>query len=348
MDRRESIKWIVATMLGVSGCREKQEAWEEELYKKTKIAFVSTRDTLAEHIHVMNADGTELKNLTKRYDLRTSNVLAYANVHPSWSPDGKKIAFAAFGLAYTLDGVVHLNRKPNVTYTHKSNSEICVMDADGSGLELLTNGYHGNIRPAWSPDGKKIAFSSNRDGFGDIYVMDVDEGNVKRLTFSKGLASNNEASWSPDGKRIAFSSEIPYSRKSYRYSGVKDWHFKHEICVMNADGSDVKRLTDGYVWNSHPAWSPDGKKIAFQSGGPLYWDIYVMDPDGSGKKKLTRRDSKEPSWSPDGRKIIFSSNREGHTTLYMMRADGSKERRLLKYSVNEDPSWSPFLVSGKK
>ena len=114
--------------------------------------------------------------------------------------------------------------------------------------------------PTWSPDGRRIAFGSDRDGNREIYVMNADGSGVTRLTDNDAIDSG--PAWSPDGRRIAFSS-------------TRDGRF--EVYVMNADGSGVTRLTDNDAFDWHPAWSPDGRHIAFQSNRDGNWEIYVMN-----------------------------------------------------------------------
>jgi Tol biopolymer transport system component len=139
------------------------------------------------------------------------------------------------------------------------------MNADGSNVVQLTS--DDDWAPAWSPDGKKIAFCSDRDGVPGIYVMNADGSNVVRLTSDDDWAP----AWSPDGKKIAFSS---------------GWDSDHPgIYVMNADGTNVVQLTSED--DREPAWSPDGKKIAFSSDRDGNDEIYVMDEDGTNVVRLT-------------------------------------------------------------
>ena len=139
------------------------------------------------------------------------------------------------------------------------------MNADGSGVTRLTDNDADDWSPAWSPDGRRIAFDSNRDGDFEIYVMNADGSGVTRLTDND--ADDWSPAWSPDGRRIAFDSD-------------RDGDF--EIYVMNADGSGVTRLTDNDADDWSPAWSPDGRRIAFDSNRDGDFEIYVMNADGSG------------------------------------------------------------------
>ena len=119
--------------------------------------------------------------------------------------------------------------------------------------------------PAWSPDGRRIAFESERDGNDEIYVMNADGSGVARLTVNDAI--DGSPAWSPDGQRIAFDS-------------LRDDNF--EVYLMNADGSGVTRLTNNDARDWHPVWSPDGRRIAFESNRDGNAEIYLMNPDGSG------------------------------------------------------------------
>ena len=230
---------------------------------------------------------------------------------PSWSPDGRQIAFSS---------------------SRDDNVDIYVMAADGSDVRQLTDDSRRDESPVWSPDGQRITFSSsNRDGRdADIYVMAADGSDVRQLTDDS--RRDESPVWSPDGQRITFS------------SSNRDGDF--DIYVMAADGSNPHPLTNHSAVDRSPVWSPDDRHIAFSSdrdGGDS--DIYVMAADGSDVRRLTNHSARDgsPVWSPDGQHVAFSSDRDGgDSDIYVMAADGSDVRRLTNHSAwDGSPVWSP-------
>ena len=211
------------------------------------------------------------------------------------------------------------------------NSEVYVMNADGSDVTRLTNNSVDDLNPAWSPDGTRIAFASQRDGNSEVYVMNADGSGVTRLTDNSSY--DDHPAWSPDGSGIAFHSN-------------RDGNW--EVYLMNADGSGITRLTDNPASDNNPAWSPDGSRIAFHSIRDGDYEIYVMNADGSGVTQLTSDSAWDfhPSWSPDGQRIAFYSERDGRILdgnyeIYVMNADGSSVTRLTNNSAHDtSPTWS--------
>ncbi|MBI4846911.1 MAG: PD40 domain-containing protein [Candidatus Omnitrophica bacterium] len=221
------------------------------------------------------------------------------------------------------------------------NSEIYVMNSDGSGVKRLTDDEESDLSPQWSPDGGKIVFVSGRDGNPEIYAMDADGSNVKRLTVYPG--EDNTPSWSPDGSKIVF---------------ISDRDGNSEIYVMDADGSNIKRITKEKDYDGEPSWSADGQKIAFVSTRKFFrcCGLYTMNPQGAKLKLITQtpHDSGTfllgPDWSQDGTRIVFNSDKNRQTEndddIYAINSDGSNELRLTySPSFDANPSWSS---DGKK
>ncbi|MGZ4784154.1 MAG: hypothetical protein ACXV5S_00655 [Acidimicrobiales bacterium] len=216
------------------------------------------------------------------------------------------------------------------------NFEIYTVEPDGSGLLRLTNNQADDEMPAWSPDGTRIAFMSDRDASSDtynqdIYTMNADGSRVVQITESPGL--DYEPAWSPDGTKIAFDSP-------------RLGEGNEEVFIMNADGSGQTRLTNAPGVDRNPNWSPDGSKLVFECNGA--GSICVMNPDGSALTQLpqgTIYENYNPAWSPDGTKIVFVSGREGPPQLFTMNADGSDQVRLTE-SVSSDllPDWQPIAA----
>ena len=220
------------------------------------------------------------------------------------------------------------------------------MNADGQDIRRLTDSDIGSFVssfPSWSPNGQRIAFHAYRDKNHDIYVMNADGSEQKRLTNNRPY--NDHPFWSPDGKKIAFIAV----RDGNAAQLTPDQ--RREIYVMNADGSEQNNLTNNPGFDANFSWSPDGKKIAFVSLRDGNLEIYVMNADGSEQKRLTKDPVEDaiPSWSPDGKKIVFRSYRDRNYEIYVMNADGSEQKNLTNNpGYDAAPSWSPFLPSEHK
>ena len=211
--------------------------------------------------------------------------------------------------------------------TSAAEYEVYLLSADGTTITNLSNDPSASYWPAWSPDGQKIAFDSNREfssnrSWDHIFVMNADGSGQTQLT--SGEFHDGWPAWSPDGGKIAFA-----SNRSGRL----------EIHVMNPDGSGVTQLTN--IFARAPSWSPDGTRIAF-IGGTTTSEIFVMNADGSEVTQLTTSGGRNPAWSPDGAKIAFASGRDGTSHIYVMNPDGSGVTQLTFGSQPDNyPAWSP-------
>jgi Tol biopolymer transport system component len=284
---------------------ESEPAWSPD---GEKIAFVSTHNGKKE-VFMVNADGSGQMQLT------FSNWSCHT---PVFSPDGTKIAFTADSTY--LDEVLH--------------RDIYVMNSDGTESRNLTpNSGPTDGWPSWSPDGTRMACTSNRDGNYEIYVMNFDGSNQRNLT--ENDAGDFDPLWSPDGTQIAFRSnrDGPY-----------------DIFLMNPQGEDPRNITSNWYSEWGFAWSPDGEKIAFHtqtSWEPVFpysdYHVFIANPDGTNQKMLTDSHGFDmcPCFSPDGAMIVFESSRDGNSEIYLMNTDGSEQRNL-SYNSGDDhsPVWS--------
>jgi Tol biopolymer transport system component len=249
---------------GVPGSHS-QPSWSAE---GTRIAFVSDRDDFDSEVYVMTATGRRQTRLTTNPGLDTE---------PSWFPSDDRIAF---------------RRGSGQFPAEQADIYTLALDADaepaGDPVQLTTSEAN-DIMPAVSPDGKRIAFASNRDGDYEIYVMKAKPEGPKnkpvKLTNNTDVVDWNP-DWSPNGKRIVFESN-------------RDGD--DEIFVMNADGSKEKNLTRNEVIDVDPTWSPDGKRIAFERNlGGVSRDIFRMRADGTKQFNLTDSSAIDanPAWQP--------------------------------------------------
>ncbi len=237
----------------------------------------------------------------------------------------KAIRFLTAALVFSLliqaqiatDSYASRRTKIAFTSSRDGNKDIYVMGGDGSNQRRVTVNPARDEDPAWSPDGAKIAFVSNRNkGRNEIWVIDADGKNPIRLT--DGFGDSNP-DWSPDGTKIV-------------YDAVG-------ITVIDADGKDKRLLKNAK--GLHPTWSPDGERIAFIAGKNPGDDaqIYVMDVDGRNRTQLTHDPvhKRLPSWSHDGKRIAYV----GDHVIWVVDSDGENPRQLTWHKTEEHPTWSP-------
>ena len=207
------------------------------------------------------------------------------------------------------------------------NKEIVVVDFDGYNPRRITRNGSINLQPAWSPDASRIAFTSYQSGNPDLYVANLGSGQITRVSARSGI--NTGGAFSPAGNLLALS-----------LSPGGD----PEIFTIDAsNGRQISQLTRSPGIDASPTFSPDGSQIAFvseRSGGA---QIYAMNIDGTGVRRVTFEGSHntDPAWSPDGKNIAYVG-RGGVFDVYTVTADGRKVTRITQSAGdNEDPSWSP-------
>jgi len=322
-------------------------------------------------VHRMKADGSHLENL---------NLSAQMDSSPQLSADGKQLIWGLNrhgdadvfsydpiqGQEVNLTPNSDFNRHPDVNLINgdllvsskrDGNGEIYRLRVGQSPLKL-THNPNDDSGARYSPDGQTIAFSSNRDGVYNVYIMDKNGQGIKRLTdFESGIQVN---SWSSDGQFIYAEAGSWGSLNTYKidvktgeaeqlftdkeqenFSVVSSPNMKYtaytagdkgryNIMLKNNSTGDISQLTEEGRWNFSPAFSPNGKKIAYASNQDGDLEIYTMKIDGSEKQQLTDnyRDDEYPRWSADGNTVYFDSNRTGNFQTFSVKADGSERKQL--------------------
>jgi TolB protein len=240
-----------------------------------KIVF-SSSDQNGAGLFVLDSEGGKVKRLTYGTDGGAA-----------WSPNGKTIAFTRYN---SRNGGQVLAIHADGTSKAKPAVEGIISPAAEDAVTELTDGSNYDADLAWSPDGTKIVFASDRSGTFRLYVMDPDGHNVRELTQVNNPGGNAYPAWSPDGKRIAYTNSAPDGSR--------------QIFVIDADGKNTKQLTVNGNFNCYAAWSPDGKKIAYMSFDAVKskGSLALMNPDGSEQKIICRDQgvghNGRPAWKP--------------------------------------------------
>lgn len=274
----------------------------EKGYFDTRVVFVDesgAKNARKKRLAIMDQDGANVRYLTNGNDL----VLT-----PRFSPNRQEITYMSF---------------------EGGQPRVYLLQLETGQRELLGNFPGMTFSPRFSPDGRRVVLSLNReDGNSNLYAVDLGSRATQRLTTTDAI--DTSPSYSPDGGRIVFTS---------------DRGGRTQIYVMGADGSGQSRISSGSGSYSTPVWSPRGDFIAFtkQSGGQF--SIGVMKPDGSGERILTTGFHNEgPTWAPNGRVLMFfREGRGGGPSLYSVDLTGRNEQRIPTPNFGSDPAWSPLL-----
>ncbi len=319
--RLRSVMPLLFAMALVVACGEDSGPPVAALVDVSRIAFVSDRDGYR-RIYLMDPDGSNQHALT--------DPLYGDDSKPVWSPDGTRIAFIS---------------------DRSGNEDIHVIDADGGNRRNLTNSR--DLREssaAWSPDGTSIAFATQTvaEGYGMLYAMDADGGNVRALADSFSYA--RRLGWSPDGASLV-----------YDLRGVPEGVPPPPVLGLSDAAGENERII-GSREDSHdlPEWSPDGLWIATNVADTGRPDIMIMDAEGGSRRTITRNPwvrHQWPTWSPDGKRIAFAAGVEAPVNIHARRFEQQSDIHVVdlddlsvrKLTNSRDfdgmPAWSPRLVT---
>ena len=267
-------------------------------------------------------------------------------------------AAVAFLVLFAFRGESERARGDRIAYSCKEPKNpwyaICVVRTDGSGTERVLR-HVAATNPKWSPDGRRIAFTRREDVGGeytkfsedDVFVMDADGTDLRQLTPDRAGIHAGQPAWSPDGRSLVFvrGASVPSALVVRPGS----------LFVMNADGSDMRRLTRNWL-DAGPAWSPDGREIVFNRSRSFTSPsrgIWTMSAVGGRPRELTHTASfldGAPAWSPDGTRIAFvrltrESQNDGNAAIYVMSRDGRHLRLVVRQRLfsffSYGLAWSP-------
>lgn len=282
-DSQRSLRGVARTKLAFSSDRNREPVAGTVERREVKEVFVS------------DYDGANQRRVTINRNL---------NITPSWSPDGRSIAYTSY---------------------RSGQPDVLISNIFAGTMEAPTNGVGQNFLPVFSPDGSRIAFMSTRDGNPEIYVMNRDGSNVVRLTNTRAI--DVTPTWSPNGTQLAFTSDRTGSP---------------QIWVVGVDGGGLRRISfEAYA--DRPTWSPPPyNEIAFAARtGPGY-DIKILNIGSGETRQITFGEgtNESPAWSPNGRHMAFTSTRAGRTQIFTGDRDGRNIRQLTRDGNNWTPHWS--------
>jgi Tol biopolymer transport system component len=267
------------------------------------IAFSSSRGGIPQ-VWTMQADGSNPQQVTQLKD---------GACQPDWSPDGARIVF-----------ISPCNGKKD----EYPGASLFIINANGSGLIPLVTLPGGDFDPAWSPDGERIAFASLRDGRFHIFIYNLADNRVTRV--SRPATYERRPAWSPDGERLAYETNR---------SGTP------QVWVVEADGTNAQPFANSSGGRSTmPAWSPDGSLLVYTQGGnPTFLVSRVWGESQAVEQHVSEVHPVENArFSPDGRWVVFNSSQDGDEEIYIMLLSGGNLTRLTKdHGLDFHPAWQP-------
>ena len=270
---------------------------------QTQIAYTARKGDRTE-VYVMDYDGSNMRTVTANGGL---------NKFPDWSPDNNQLAFVT-----NLPGA--------------SVWQLWLQDLAGGRAVLdAPSGFVSS--PSLAPDGLRIAYSSRLPSSvsADIFLSALDGTSQRNLT-NRVSSIDTSPTWSPNGQQIAF---------------ISDRSGSPQLWMMDADGTNLRRLVAEGGHCDSPSWSPDGRFILYSWQAPRQWqhDIYLVEVATGRLFQLTSAggSNESPDWSPDGRHIVFQSNRRGSSQVFVMNVDGKNLKQLTSYGTNGSPAWSAYF-----
>lgn len=247
-------------------------------------------------INIVNVEGDNVRE--------TGDFTGYL---ATWSPNGDQIIFMALGNSGAID--------------------LFMVDANGDNRHQVTNTRIGEGIPSWAPDGLTIATTRKSEGFEQIFLLSLENGEVlQQLTYENDI-NHFVPTWSPDGSQIVF----------VKGGGAQE---SYEIYIMDTTGENMRQLTDNNVSDYFPTWSPDGTQIAYISMQRRTAQIFIMDIDGLNVQQVTdvSDGAAKPVWSPDGKLIAFHSLHAGVPSIYIVNIETGEVWLLVEDAGL--PSWS--------
>ena len=269
--------------------------------------------TFNDDIFVVQADGSGSSRVTDEG----------ASSGGRWSPDGSRVAYSA-DLFNDVNGD---------TWT-SGHLELFSSAEDGHDPQQLTDNTADDFEPSWSPDGQRIAYTSNEGGPRRLWISNADGSEPTEVPIEVDLVDS--PAWSPDGAWIAFVGLVGLQEREPGQLPCT----ARELFIVRPDGSDLLQLTHDGLSEQSPAWSPDGTRLVYKASeqGDYTWEIFTMAIDGSDVQRLTESPAYKttPLWSPDGRLITFASDQlpDGSAPS----DDGGSPSPLTQYVMNSDGS----------